>query len=94
MRCLDIVRMVVSPCSAHSFGFSVVWHDIVVVREVFMADCAFPVLLDNLSVQEFPHFCWRPEFSIPPWVMWILNAPYTKLYGTFLPSLSTATAED
>lgn len=94
MRCSDIVRVVVSPCSAHPFRIFVVWHDIVVVRELFVADCAFPVLLDNLSVQQFPHFCWRPKFPISSRVVRILNAPYTELYSTFLPSLFTATAED
>ncbi len=29
--------------------------DIVVVREVFVAEGAYPALLDNLSVQQFSH---------------------------------------
>jgi hypothetical protein len=94
MRCLDIVWVIVSPGSSHALGIPVVWHDVVVIGELFLADCAFPVLLDNLSVQEFSYFCRQPEFPISLWVMWILNAPYTKLYGTFLPSSFTATAED
>jgi len=48
--------MVVSPRAAHSFRFSVVRDDIVVIRKVFVADGADPALLDNLSVQKFPHF--------------------------------------
>ncbi len=69
-------------------------HDVFVVRELFLADCTFPALVDDLSVKQFPHFCWRPEFPIPSWVMRILNAPYTKLYRTFLTNLISATAED
>ena len=56
MRGLNIVRVVVSPGSSHAFGIDVVWHDVVVVGELLVADWTLPVLLDNLPVQEFPHF--------------------------------------
>ena len=55
MRCLNIVWMVIPPRPAHSFRILMVRDDIVVVREVFVADGAYPALLDNLSVQQFPH---------------------------------------
>ncbi len=42
--------MVISPRTAHSLRLLVVRHDIVVIRELFMADRAFLVLLDNLAV--------------------------------------------
>lgn len=58
MSCLNIVWVVVSPSSAHPLGIPMVWNDVVIVRELFMADGAFPVLLNNLPVQEFPHFRW------------------------------------
>ena len=48
--------MIISPRSSHPFRVPVVWHDIVVICEVFVADGADPALLDNLSVQKFPHF--------------------------------------
>ena len=48
--------MVIPPRSSHSFRIFVVRNDIVVIREVFVADGAYPALLDNLSVQQFPHF--------------------------------------
>jgi hypothetical protein len=32
-----------------------VWHDVVVIRELFVADGALSVLLDDLPVQQFPH---------------------------------------
>jgi hypothetical protein len=47
--------MVVSPRAAHSLRFPVVWYDIVVIGEVFVADGAYASLLDNLSIQKFPH---------------------------------------
>ena len=58
MRCLDVVRVVIRPRSAHSFGIPVVWNHILIVRELFMADGALAVLFDNLPIQQFPHFSW------------------------------------
>jgi hypothetical protein len=51
MGCLDIVRMVISPSSSHPFRISVVWHNVVVVGEFFMADGTFPVLFDDFPIQ-------------------------------------------
>jgi len=47
--------MVVSPSSSHSFGVSVVWNDIVVVGELFLADGTLSVLFDDPPVQELTH---------------------------------------
>jgi hypothetical protein len=35
-----------------------VGHNLAAIREVFVADCALPLLLDDLSVQQFPHLGW------------------------------------
>ena len=80
MCCLDVVRVIISPSSAHSFRIPVIWHDVVVVCEFFVADGAFPVLLHDLSVEQFPHFGGGPEFPISPRMMRILNAPHAHLY--------------
>jgi len=58
MCCLDIFWMVISPRAAHSLRFPVVRHDIVVIREVLVADGTYAALLDNLSIQKFAHFGW------------------------------------
>ena len=50
--------MVISPRAAHSLRFPVVRHDIVVIREVLVADGTYAALLDNLSIQKFAHFGW------------------------------------
>ena len=50
MRCLNVVRMVVSPRSSHSFRVFMIGHDIVVVREFLMANRAYSVLLDDLAI--------------------------------------------
>ena len=55
MCCLDIVWMIVSPSSSHSFGILVVGDNIAVIREVFVADGAYPALLPNLAVQKLSH---------------------------------------
>jgi hypothetical protein len=80
MSCLNIVWMVVSPSSSHSFGIPMIWHDVLVVRELFMADGAFPVLLDNLPIQQFSHLGRRPEFPIASWVMRILKPLHSESY--------------
>jgi hypothetical protein len=53
---LDIVGRVVSPRPSHSFGVDMVGHDVVVIGELYMAERAFPALLDNLAVEQLSHF--------------------------------------
>jgi hypothetical protein len=50
VRCLDIVRVIVSPGSAHAFWILVVRGDVVVVREFFVADRAYSGLLSNFAI--------------------------------------------
>ena len=57
MCCLNVVGMVVTPSSSHAFGIPVVWNDVVVIRERFVADGTDLVLFDDFLVQEFAHFC-------------------------------------
>ena len=86
--------MIVSPRSSHSFGILVVWHNVVVVRELMVADCADSVLFGDFSLQKFPHFGGGPEFPVSSRVMRIFNAlhahPY--YYSAFLPEGLPATA--
>jgi hypothetical protein len=96
MRCLDVVRVIISPSSVHSFRIPVVGNHIVIVCELFMTNGAFPVLLDDLPVQQFPHFRAGPEFPISSRVMRILNAPHAHPYYcgfAFLSDRFPATAE-
>jgi hypothetical protein len=79
MRCSDIVWVIVSPRSSHSLGIPMVWHYVVVVGELFVADGTLSVLLDNLPVQELPHFRRGPEFPIPPRVMRVVNVSNSEL---------------
>jgi len=55
MCCLDIVRVIVPPRSAHSLRILVVWNDVAVIREFVVADRANATLLPDLPVQQFPH---------------------------------------
>jgi hypothetical protein len=56
VRGLDIVGVVVAPCSAHSFRIPMVRHHVIVVSELFVADGADATLLSHLSVQQLSHF--------------------------------------
>src|SRR5215475_10423729 len=52
---LNIVWMVVAPGSAHPFRVPVVGYDVVIVRELFVADGADATLQPDLAVQQLPH---------------------------------------
>ena len=54
-------------------------HDVVVVGELFVADCAYSLLLGDLSLQQFPHFARGSEFSISPRMMRVFNASNSGL---------------
>jgi len=71
--------MVISPRPSHSFGIFVVWHNVGVVRELFVADCAYSVLFGDFPLQKFPHFGGGPEFPIPPRMMRIINTSNPRL---------------
>jgi len=47
--------MIISPRSSHSLGIFVVWNDVVIVRELFVADRADARLLSNLAIQQLAH---------------------------------------
>ncbi len=80
MRCLDIVRVIVSPRSSHSFGILVVWNDVVVVGELFVADRAYSGLLPHLAVQQFSHLCRRSQLPISSRVVWIFDPLNSQSY--------------
>jgi hypothetical protein len=90
---LNIVRAVVSPGTSHAFGLDVVGHNFVVIRKDCVADCTFPVLLADFSVQQLPHFGRGTEFPIPPRVVRIFDALHAKLKSAFFPSPIATAAE-
>ena len=94
MNRLDVLWMVVSPSPSHAFGLDVVGHDVATIRELPMADCTFPVPLDDFSVQQLPHLGWRSEFAISPGVMRIFDALNTKVKSAFFPRLLATAAEE
>ena len=53
-------------------------HDVVVVGELFVADGAFLVLIDDLPVQQFPHLRRGPELPISSRVMRIFDPLHPK----------------
>ena len=70
-----------------------VGYDVAVVRKLFVADRTLFVLFNNLLVQEFPHLCWRPEFSISPRVMRVDYALDPQPHSAFLAELLPPAAE-
>jgi hypothetical protein len=86
--------MVVSPSPSHSFGIFVVRYNVVVVRELLVADRAYAILFGNFPLQKFPDFNRRSEFPISAWVMWIVNASNTRQQSPSIMRLfATAAAE-
>ena len=94
MDCLDVLGMVVSPCPSHPFGLNMIGHDVATIRELLMADCTPPLLLDDLSVEQFSHLCRRTKLAIPPGVVRIFDALNAKLKSAFLPRLLATAAEE
>ena len=94
MNCLDILGVVISPRTSHSFGLNVVWNNFVAIREGGFADCTLPLLLGDLSVQQFPHFGRRANFAIPPGVVTVFDALNTKLKSAFFLRLLATAAEE
>ena len=81
--------------SRHSVPYADVGirHNLVVVRKHRVTDCALPVLLGDLSVQQLPHLGWGPKFAISPGVVRIIDALNTKLKSAFFPRLLASAAE-
>jgi len=77
MDCLDVIGIIISPSSSHAFGIARVWDDLVVVGELLVADGALPVLLDNLAIDELPHFGGKTELPVSSRMTWIFYAPNT-----------------
>jgi len=73
VHCLNIVGVIVSPASSHASWVDVVGHDVAVVSEPHMAECAFLTLLDNFAVEQLPHFRVGAELTVSPRMMRILN---------------------
>jgi len=69
-------------------------HNLAVIGKRLVTDCAFSALVSDLSVQQLPHLCWRPEVAISPGMVWIFDALNTKLKSAFFPSLLATAAEE
>ena len=55
-----------------------VGNDVVVVRELFVADGARASLLSDLHVQQLPHLPRRSKFPVSTRVVWIFNPLNSK----------------
>ena|ERR1700733_2049249 len=73
--------MVVSPRASHSFRVDVVRNDSVIVGELHMAQRAFPALLNDLAVEQLPHFCVGAKLPVSPGMTGILDPLHPELSG-------------
>jgi hypothetical protein len=78
MYCLDIVRVIVPPRSAHSFRTPMVGDHVVIVRELFMADRADAGLFSDLSVEQLSHLGRGPQFPISTGMVRIFDSLHTE----------------
>jgi hypothetical protein len=79
MDSLDVLRMIVSPRSAHAAGMDVVGNDVAVVGELFMADTALAALGHNLLVHQLSHFRVRADLAIAARVIRIVDPADSQL---------------
>ncbi len=54
-------------------------HNVTVFGEPLLAEGAYAILSDDLSVEELPHFTVGAEFPVSPGMMRIFNAPNAHL---------------
>jgi hypothetical protein len=71
---LDIVGMIISPRPSHPTGIDVVGNDVVIVRELSLAERAHTVLGGDLPVHQLSHLGVRADLSISTRVLRIVNA--------------------
>jgi hypothetical protein len=76
---LNVVRVIISPRSAHAAGIDVVGHNVAVVRELFIADGAPAFLGKNLPVKQLSHFRIRAYLPITARVMGIVDPTDSQL---------------
>jgi hypothetical protein len=53
---------------SHPLGISGIRHDVVIIRELFMADGTDSVLFHDFPLLEFAHFSRRSELPVSSWV--------------------------
>ena len=63
MHGLDVLRMVISPGSSHSFRVSVVRYDFAAVVKFMVANGALSCLIHDFSVQQLSHVCRLPDYA-------------------------------
>jgi len=79
---LNVVWVVVPPCSAHIFGMDVVGDHVAIVGELFLAEGADALLVDDLPVEELPHLAVRAKFPVSPGMVRVLDSPDAHLAPT------------
>jgi hypothetical protein len=71
--------MIVPPRPSHAAGIDVVRNDVVVIRELSLAESANAVLGGDLSVHQLAHFRIGADLPISAWMMGIVDATDSHL---------------
>jgi hypothetical protein len=71
--------MIVSPGSSHSSGMDMVGHNVTIVGEPFLAECAEAILCSDLPVEELSHLTVGSELPVSPGMMGIIDTPNAHL---------------
>ena len=75
---LNVVRVIVAPCSAHTARVDVVGNDIAVVGELLLANTTNAVLSRNLAIQQLPHLPVGAQLAVSTRMLGIVDAPGTN----------------
>ena len=76
---LNVVRVIISPGSAHSPRADMVWNNVTVIREIGAADAAFTALGNDLSIEQLAHLSVRAELAVTSRMKWIFYSADAEL---------------
>jgi hypothetical protein len=82
VQCLNVLRMVVSSRPSHPSRINVVGHDVAIVGERHLADSALPVLLNNFSIEQLPHFRFGAKLAVSSGMVRIFDTLHPEPSGS------------
>src|SRR5579859_6316159 len=80
---LDVFGMIVPPRSSHSTGIDVVRNDVVIVRELSLAEGTYSILGGDLPIDQLSHLAVRADLPVSPRMLGIVNAANAHLARSF-----------
>jgi hypothetical protein len=84
--------MVVSARSSHPSRIDVVGHDVVIVGERHLANSALPVLLNDISIEQLPHFRFGAKLAVSSRMVRVFDTLHSEPSGSPSPRNRLAAA--